>query len=174
MTLPQAATLATDRFVLRELTPADATPTYLGWFDNATTARYITSAARMQELSALREYISARRGRDDVWFLGIFDGETGAHIGNIKYEPVDTRLGYAVMGILIGAAEARGRGVTGEVLRATGAWLKAHRGIREIVLGVDDDNTAAIRAYTKVGFVMGPTPHIPLTTNGVSTMIWTL
>lgn len=166
--------LHTERFLLRELTVDDATPAYLSWFGNAAAAQYITSASQMRELSALREYISARVGREDVWFLGIFDRETGVHIGNIKYDPVDSSRGYAVMGVLIGDPAARGRGVTGEVLRATGAWLKAHRGIREIVLGVDTGNTPAVRAYEKVGFVLGTTPHISAKTDGVSTMIWTL
>lgn len=166
--------LHTPRFLLRELTVDDATPAYLSWFGNVAAAQYITSAAQMRELSALRDYISARIGREDVWFLGIFDRATGMHIGNIKYDPVDSTQGYAIMGVLIGDPASRGRGVTGEVLQATGAWLNTHRGIREIVLGVDTSNRAAVRAYEKVGFVLGATPHIPVKTDGVSTMIWTL
>lgn len=167
-------TIETERFLLRELTPDDATPVYLSWFGDAAAGKYITSAAAMRGLSELRTYIGDRVGRSDVLFLGIFDRVSGAHIGNIKYEPVDRVAGYAIMGVLIGDPAARGRGVTGEVLRASGFWLRDHRQIREIVLGVDADNIAAIRAYEKVGFVRAVTPHITTSSPDVLTMVWSL
>jgi [ribosomal protein S5]-alanine N-acetyltransferase len=166
--------IETPRFTLRPLTEADATDQYWSWLRDADARRYIAAAARTRGIEDLRAYIAERAGRDDVLFLGIFERDTGRHIGNIKYEPVDSIRGYAIMGVLIGDPAARGIGVTGEVLRASAAWLKAHRGIREIVLGVGTSNTAAIRAYEKVGFVTASTPHIPKTAADVSTMIWTL
>ena len=95
------ASIETPRFRLRELTLEDVTDRYLGWLREAEAARHIASARRTQTLSDLMAYVAARLGRDDVLFLGIFDRATGEHIGNLKYQPVNAREGYAIMGILI-------------------------------------------------------------------------
>jgi ribosomal-protein-alanine N-acetyltransferase len=169
-----AALIQSERFFLRGLTESDATERYWSWLQDPDARKYITAAAQTQGIADLRRYISERVGREDVLFLGIFDKAGGSHIGNIKYEPVDSRASYAIMGVLIGEPAYRGQGVTGEVLEASARWLQATRGIRQIVLGVSTGNQAAIRAYEKAGFVAAPTPHIPRPIDGTLTMVWDL
>lgn len=152
--------IVTDRFILRELTGEDVTERYLGWLLDPDTRKYITAAALTEGLDDVRRYVEARMGRDDVIFLGIFEKGTGLHIGNIKYEPVNSEQGYAVMGIMIGDPGYRSIGAGTEVLKASSDWLKQHRNIRQILLGVSDQNPAAIRSYEKVGFVIAETPYI--------------
>jgi [ribosomal protein S5]-alanine N-acetyltransferase len=166
--------ITTARFVLRELTVDDVSSRYLSWFSDAAAAKYIGAAGHTKQLQDLRDYVQERTGRDDVLFLGIFDAATGAHVGNIKYQPVDPNAGYAIMGVLIGEPEFRGKGVTPEVLTASARWLQAHRGIRQILLGVHTENTAAVRAYERVGFVIEDTPHISGPRPGSLTMTWHL
>lgn len=166
--------IPTVRFILRELAETDVTERYLSWLGDADAQHFITAAAQTRNLADLRLYVRDRVGRDSVLFLGIFDRVTGAHIGNIKYEPVDSRAGYAIMGILIGDPAFRGKGVTPEVLRSSGEWLRSQRNIRQIALGVSRDNPAAIRAYEKVGFVETDTPYISKTSDSVLTMVWHL
>jgi ribosomal-protein-alanine N-acetyltransferase len=166
--------IETDRFVLRPLTEADATERYWQWLQDGDARKYIAAAPSTRDLSDLRSYIAARVHRADVLFLGIFDKATGQHVGNIKYEPVDSARGFAIMGVLLGEPDYRGTGVVPEVLKATAGWLKANRGIREIVLGVAAENQAAIRAYEKVGFQLAPTPFIPAPAPGALTMVWSL
>ena len=163
--------IITDRFLLRPLTESDVTERYLNWLGDADAQKFITAAATTQGLEDLRIYVRERMGREDILFLGIFEKRTGLHIGNIKYEPVKSKLGYAIMGILIGDPEYRGRGVTGEVLDASAQWLKKNRNIQQILLGVDKGNHAAVRAYGKLGFVFSKTEFLP---NHPSTMVWDL
>lgn len=167
-------TLLSKRFLLKPLTEGDVTQRYLEWLRDGEARTYIVTAAATTALAELREYVRKRKNRSDVLFLGIFDKDTSVHVGNIKYEPVDSELGYAIMGMLIGDAAYRGKGVAGEVLNVTGAWLKARRGITQIVLGVDRNNAAAVRAYEKVGFVVAGTPYIPEPKDGSATMVWRL
>ncbi|MDX9713884.1 MAG: hypothetical protein RBT37_00480 [Dissulfurispiraceae bacterium] len=94
--------IATKRFILRELSANDVTSQYLGWLQDVDAKKYITAASHTSCLSDLKQYVCSRIGREDILFLGIFDKSTGLHIGNIKYEPVNSALGFAVMGILIG------------------------------------------------------------------------
>ncbi len=166
--------IETERFVLRPLTEVDVSQRYLQWFADQDAQRFITAAQNTTTLSALRDYVRDRIDRDDTVFLGIFERHTLLHIGNIKYEPLDSTLGYAIMGLLIGDADWRGRGVTGEVLTASALWLRRDRNIRQIVLGVQKDNVAAIRAYEKVGFRIANTPHIPNPGSNALTMVWVL
>ena len=164
----------TARFHLRELAEADVTERYLGWLLETADQISVTAARPARELSDLREYVRARAQRDDVLFLGIFDRAAGTHIGNIKFEPIDVARRFAVMGILIGEAAYRGQGVAAEVLAATAAWLRDHRQIATILLGVSVRNPAAIRAYQKVGFELAETPLIAKTHPDQVTMVWQL
>ena len=163
--------IVTSRFLLRELGVEDVTERYLGWFGDPEARKYIAAAAQTRELSDLKRFVKERTNRPDVLFLGISDRATGLHIGNIKYEPVDSVHGYAVMGILIGDPAYRGLGVTPEILISSGEWLKKHRNIKQIVLGVNKDNLGAIRAYEKSGFAIAPTPYLPQGPDSF-TMVW--
>lgn len=160
--------------MLRPLDMDDVSERYLGWLKDQAAQQYISAAVSQTDLTALQLYVAERSGREDVVFLGIFEKITGLHIGNIKYEPVNSELGYAIVGILIGAPDWRGRGVAAEVLLASAEWLRQHRKIRQIVLGVSRTNTAAIHAYKKVGFVEEATEFIPIVSPEGLTMVWHL
>lgn len=166
--------IATERFLLRSLTEDDITERYLSWLGNVDAKKFITAATKTKNLSDLRRYVRDRIGRDNILFLGIFEKTTWLHIGNIKYEPVNSELGYAIMGILLGDPIYRGKGVTAEILTASAQWLKYHRKIKQVLLGVSKNNLAAIRAYKKVGFVEADTPFIQKSTSEVITMVWDL
>ena len=165
------AEIVTPRFLLRPLAPDDATDRYSGWLDDAAAVRYIEAARRPHDVAQLKAYIAERTGRSDVLFLGIFTRSEGGHIGNIKYEPVDEAEGYAVMGILIGEPEWRGRDAAGEVITASADWLAQNRGIREVVLGVQREHRSAISAYERIGFRVGPTARVASRPDTV-TMVW--
>ena len=123
----------------------------------------------------------ARVWRDDVpllclgeWCVWNFGKDNNLHVGNIKYQPVNSQKGYAVMGVLIGDPAYRGLGVASETVKESAIWLKRHRDINQIVLGVDKKNEAAIRAYKKAGFQIASTPHIPMCADNVATMVWNI
>jgi len=93
------------------------------------------------------------------------------HIGNIKFEPVNSEIGYTIMGIFIGDFEYRGKGGLKKVLSASTQWLKAPRNISHIWLAVEKVNTAAVRACEKVGFVIRDTKLIPKVSDNSLTMV---
>lgn len=163
--------ISSEKVLLRELTEEDVSERYLGWLRDPDAMKYITAAGLTKGLADLREYVRERVGREDVLFLGIFDKESGLHVGNIKYEPVNESLGYAIMGILIGEPSCRGKGIGTDALLNSAKWLKEHRGIKQILLGVDAENVAGIRSYEKAGFVVGATPYITKSGLGHLTMI---
>ena len=164
--------IETDRFLLRTLAEEDVSDRYLAWLRNDEALSFITAAKRTSTLSSLREYVRTHSARPDTLFLGIFGKDNNLHVGNIKYQPVDSQKGYAVMGILIGDPAYRGLGVASEAIKESAIWLKRHRNINQIVLGVHKKNEAAIRAYKKAGFQIASTPHIPMCADNVATMVW--
>jgi RimJ/RimL family protein N-acetyltransferase len=150
---------------------ADVSERYAGWLSDQATSQYISAKLNLADL---RQYVLERSDREDVLFLGIFEKETCRHIGNIKYEPVDAELGYAIMGILIGEPNWRAKGVAAEVLLASVEWLRQYRKIKQIVLGVSRVNTAAVRAYQKVGFIEEASRLLPSFAEENMTMVWHL
>lgn len=144
--------IETERFFLRPLTIDDATQRYLSWLRDDQSNRFIVTASSNYGISSLKNYIEIRENRNDVLFFGIFLKETSLHIGNIKFEPIDRTHKTATMGILIGDSDWRGRGAAIEVLNACAQWLYEKYSITSILLGVDRENTPAIRAYFKSGF----------------------
>ena len=98
----------------------DVSDRYIGWLNEPSTNQFISTKLSRTDL---KKYVSERLNRNDVLFLGIFNKIDGLHIGNIKYEPVDSYQGYAVMGSLIGEADWRGKGVATEVISASALWL---------------------------------------------------
>lgn len=142
--------------MLRELTVADVTERYRDWLLEPEAKKNIS--ATTDSLSELVQYVADRTQREDVLFLGIFDKLSGLHVGNLKYEPVNTELGYAIVGVLIGEVEYRGRGVATEVLVESTAWPKENRQINQFLLGVWKANLGAVRVYEKAGFKLAETP----------------
>ena len=163
--------ILTRRFILKPITLSDVNINYVEWLADNKSNEYIVNKS---SISDLRNYVEERINREDILFLGIFERNSGRHIGNIKYEPISIKLGYAIMGILIGNADFRGCGVAVEVLLESANWLKMNYGIKEIILGVSRHHEYAIRAYKKVGFIEMTSKHLLNFQQENITMVWKL
>lgn len=144
--------LETERLILRGLRVSDASRAYLSWLAQPRSRRYIVTAGETSNLAQLRAYIARKRRRKDTIFLAILDKASGRHIGNLKYEPVDTKSGHAMLGVLIGDPDWQGKGVATEAIRASSAALHEQLGIERVFLGLSRSNLRASRAYRKAGF----------------------
>lgn len=67
----QPLQLATRRFALRSLTPADATPLLLAWLTDAKMMHFLGGPRKLPDLQALRGYIASHDNQRRFW-LGIF------------------------------------------------------------------------------------------------------
>lgn len=140
------------RFFLRTLTQHDVGDEYLNWVSGPRKSEYIEYSNQHRTMNDLQCYVIERMNSKHALLFGIFTREEEKHIGNIKYEPIDFHNKTAVMGILIGDESWRGKGVAPEVIKSSSEWLSQQYGINKIILGVNPDNTAAMRAYKKIGF----------------------
>ena len=164
----------TKRFFLKPIELSDVGSHYLNWLKSPQDNKFIYSVNTSITIQILKEYVRCRLARKDILFLGIFEKNSGLHIGNIKYEPINFSENYAIMGILIGNKSWRGRGVAVEVLLATAKWLKENIGTKEILLGVNRENLSAISAYKKIGFISGVSVLTPQLNGSDISMTWKL
>jgi ribosomal-protein-alanine N-acetyltransferase len=141
--------LTTARFSLIELTAQNANSQYLSWLSAPSIEKYITN--NNLKLAELADFITDKQQDPNCLFLGIYFNEL--HIGNIKYERLPENHSIATMGILIGESNWQGKGVAGEVIKVTSAYLKSAFKLTHINLGVSKENTSAIKVYEKLGFL---------------------
>ena len=81
--------------------------------------------------------------------FAITDAETGAVIGSIDMRINRMQTGHVGYWM---AAEARGRGLTTEALRALSRWAIEDLGLGRVELVTDPDNIASQRVAEKAGF----------------------
>jgi ribosomal-protein-alanine N-acetyltransferase len=159
--------LESERFYLRPVVEKDVNKQYCSWFKDSQVARYIVSSADFSNFESLKEYVRIREGKSDSWFCGVFEKKSTDHIANIKYEPIDFDRGSAVMGILIGNKSWRGCGLAEEVIKITSSWLRDYKGINSVYLGVKRSNQMAVKAYSKIGFVLDETGHLSVENDAI-------
>jgi RimJ/RimL family protein N-acetyltransferase len=138
------------------LRPADRPdiPLFVAWFNDYATSRTL----------GLRAPLSVPM--EEQWFeRAVADqGKTGYHfvaclleddrpIGTIGFFDLDLNNGSAGLGISIGAATDRGRGLGTDMLRALLQFGFGQLRLERIWLDVYDFNPGARRVYERVGFV---------------------
>jgi RimJ/RimL family protein N-acetyltransferase len=138
---------------LRTLHLSDDLQNYLYWMSHPDNNEHILSAKKNYSLADLHSFIESCNLSSNTILLGIFDTEYHTHIGNIKYENIDLTDKTAVMGILIGEKNYRGRGIAKNVIEESAKWLNINLNVETIFLGVSQNNSAAIKLYSKIGFV---------------------
>ena len=164
--------IRTDRFILKSLIKEDVNERYLDWINGPNRSEYIVNENQERSIDDLCSYVEGKLLDEYVLFLGIFELGNENHIGNIKYEPIDLQRGFAIMGILIGEEDWKGKGVATEVIEASSKWLNKKYKTQKIILGVDRNNINAIKAYQKCGFNIEDTPYIESNSESGVTMVW--
>ena len=153
---------------MRPLVISDANERYSKWLSNPIASKFISVKPNIKEL---KSYVKSKITKNNILFLGIHTAKEKLHIGNIKYEPVNIEKKYALMGVLIGDQDWWGKGVACEVVTASAKYLKDKYKIEEIILGVKENNIAAIKAYKKIGFNFEKSKYLHEESESVLTMI---
>jgi RimJ/RimL family protein N-acetyltransferase len=149
----------TDRFVLRTLSPEDASPRWAGWLNDPVSARMLNVPPRAVTVEQLRELIRAVDQYEKL-LLGIFVLGSNRHIGVVRFRFIDQRK-RVIPGVLIGETEWRNAGVLHEVANAVGTYFFETFGLEAIVARVPAHNTfmkkyLEDREWQLVGRMAGP------------------
>lgn len=144
--------METNNFLLRNLDPIqDDLNAYLSWMRDILQNKFIEGVKKDYSIKELQSYIVEKNSSLDAILFGIFDKECGKHIGNIKLEPIVEKK-YAWIGILIGDLAYRGKGVGFEVIKELIQFSEKVLLLQNVYLGVNKNNTTAIKLYKKIGF----------------------
>lgn len=130
----------------------DLLPLYLTWRNDFTVARTLEYEPAPVTLEArMAWYEKASVDIDSVRFT-VYERSTCRAIGSAAWHHIDHRHGTAELGLIIGEADARGRGYGTEATRLMLDYAFTALGLYNVMLRVYAFNPAAIRAYEKAGF----------------------
>jgi len=141
----------TSRFFLKKLSVSEANENYLNWFSDKNVKQFIIN--HPTSVRDLVTFINKCNDDDSILLLGVFVKNSSHHIGNIKFEFEGNSKIKAVMGIMIGDSNWRGKGVASEVIYDCGFYLKKEFDTKIMRLGVDKLNLPAINVYKNIGFI---------------------
>lgn len=146
----QNKTIYTQRLVCEPLSLKHASNVYLNWLNDPEVYRYLESRGNytMKKLKNYLENIEEKQ----VFAWAICNKDSGAHIGNIKIDPIDEINKYGEYGIMIGDKKSWGKGFAKEASVEIIRFCFEVLDLRKINLGVISPNLNAIKLYTSLGF----------------------
>jgi RimJ/RimL family protein N-acetyltransferase len=140
-----------ERITLRPFKSSDL-PVMRDWFRDPDTARTWGRVPMVADDAFEADLAGRFRTFDRSGYFAIED-ERGELVGRIDYERLDPVDRTAELMIMLGNPASRGHGLGGDALRTLIRHLFIDRQVERVWLTVLAWNSAAIRAYEKVGFV---------------------
>lgn len=131
----------------RELLPA-----YQRWINDFAAARNLGVPSRPISAEAEAAWFDGVVGNAGEVAFTIYERATWRPIGNTGLHLIDHRNRTAEFGLLIGEADARGRGFGTEATRLVLDYAFTALGLHNLMLRVFAYNLAGLRAYQKAGF----------------------
>lgn len=150
---------------LRPITLSEVNLSYLSWLEDPEVMQGIATSG--YTLEKLREYVDKRTGNPSVAFFAIWANDSHQHIGNIKLEEQDSQSKVADLGLLIGNKSYWGKGVGKEACQLAIRYGFDQMHLRKIYLAVYENNPAARKLYTNLGFNLEGTLRKHVLVNGV-------
>ena len=130
----------------------DLVPTYLRWLNDFSMLRTLGQPPRPMTLEQEQAWYDGASKSSSTYSFTIYDRATWTPLGNTSLMDVDWRNRSAEFGILIGEADARGKGYGTEVTSLMLDFAFTALGLHSLFLRVHEYNLAGQRAYEKAGF----------------------
>ena len=129
----------------------DLLPVYQRWINDFTGVRTLALPPQPMTLEAEAAWYDGLV-TDGTRLFTIYERATWRPIGNTDLRDVDHRNRSASFGILIGEADARGKGYGTEATRLVLDYAFTALGLHNVLLTCYEFNLAGKRAYEKAGF----------------------
>ena len=140
-----------NKIFLRNLRYKDINKNYLRWFKNQKIAKYIYSSRKFIRLEDLKHYFLQKKKLKKILFLAILNYEK-KHIGNIKFEPINSNTKKIYMGIMIGDKNYINKGISKKVFeKVKNRFFKKFK-IKKYYAKVSILNKIAVSAYLSNNF----------------------
>jgi [ribosomal protein S5]-alanine N-acetyltransferase len=134
---------------LAPLDTSHVTDDYVSWFNTPETFRFLGSKFP-QTLSNVRQYVESISRPD--FMCRILLRESGLHVGNLAMQGFSAIHRRMELGIVIGDASARGRGLGREASSLAIAYAFGHLNLHKVTAGTVVDNAGMTKVFLALGF----------------------
>lgn len=156
---PRTVRVETANYVIRSVEKADAGESWRHWLLDANAQRMLNAKPRRLTLPEVRAFI-ASFDRVKAHLLGIFEKDTGRIVG-IRAVYINHMLKEYLVNVLIGEADARGKGARHETRFAMHNFMFEELGMEAARCSILEDNAEMIRTVEKNGWVLQHTGDKP-------------
>ena len=140
--------------ILRPISAHDISSNYHMWLNDPNIVKYLEVRHSQQRTDAdIRAFVEGCNKNPDIALVGVFDKDSGRHIGNAKLEGVTNRYGVADLGFLLGDRAFHGRKLGSQMVGGMTQIAFKQLGLRKVTAGAYHDNIASRRALLANGFV---------------------
>lgn len=160
--VPRAMHVETHNYIVRSLKPDDATDGWCDWLADPIAQRMLNAKPHRLTIDQVRDYI-ASFDRIKSHILGIFEKSTGRVVG-IRTVHVDPLHKEYLVNVLVGEADARGRGARHETRHAMHSFMFGELGMLAGRCTVLSYNTEMIATLMRNGWVHEHTSRKPAAT----------
>lgn len=140
------------RVYLRALEDADVREEYIAWLNDPEVTRYLETGKYPCDAEALRQYVKRFQGSTTHVAFAIIDRGSDAHIGNVTLNNINWVHRTVDTGLMIGNKAYWGKGYAFEAWSLVIEYGFQRLGLRKIIAGVIDGNTASLVTLQKLGF----------------------
>lgn len=141
-----------ERIYLRGLDARDLEGSYLDWINDRQTTRFLDTGRFPSTRGELEDYVRrASDGSKDL-FLAIVEKSSDRFIGTIKLGPIDWIHRHGAIGILIGPADARGKGYGKEAVSLVVRHAFECLGLNKVSAGAYADHQRSVDLFVSLGF----------------------
>lgn len=150
--MPLAPEIDAPGIKLRGLGDEDVSADYVEWLNDPAVNRYLETRHSHQSAADIIEFVKNKAASADEYLFGIFLGEDGRHVGNIKLGPVRHAHRLAEVSLVIGARDAQGKGIGKASIAAVSEFGLRTLGLRKLTATIYADNIPSIRAFAGAGW----------------------
>ena len=129
----------------------DVTPRYVDWLNDPDVYRFL-STKFPQTAESIRAYLRGIRHPNFIARIVLRDSDQ--HVGNIAMQSFDPVHRNMELGILIGEADARGKGYGREACALAIRHVFDHLGVQKVTAGTVAENAAMTRVFLSLGFTV--------------------
>lgn len=141
------------KIYLRGLEKEDLTGNYFQWANDSEVTHYMFMGAVPNNIQLLEEeYDKLIRSEHDVVFA-IIDKKTDTHIGNAGLYTINWISRSAEYRTIIGEKKFWGKGYGTEATKLVLEYAFDKLNLNKVWLGVNAENTAAVKCYENAGFI---------------------
>ncbi|MDM3872387.1 GNAT family N-acetyltransferase [bacterium SCSIO 12696] len=144
--------LESQRLIFRELNVGDVTQEYVDWLNDPEINQYLETRFMIQDIKSVKCFVESMLKSSENILFGVFEKQSGKHIGNIKLGPISLQHSRATIGLMVGEKTCWGRGYATEMIKAVSKYAFISLGLNKVDAGCYEENLGSKKAFLKSGY----------------------